>query len=248
MSNEINPYVKKVLIGTPCYSEVKNEYVSGLFTTTKKIPDMIAHCFEIGNNFIDDARNSIVDAFMQIDELSHLLFIDSDISFKSADVIDLIKYANEERKIVSGVYPRQNIDYGYIAQLLQEGCPPEDLAKFSGHVDSFGFAPIHKNSDLTEPVEVYHCMTGFMLIDKNVFLEMKNSDLGLLEYQNRDGFLSTQFFKTSLHKEHGYLGEDINFCHMYRSIGGKVWLLSWVNVGHSGSYVYERKIANRLEV
>ena len=236
-----NSFIEKVLIGTPCYNEVKNEYTSGIFTTAKRFPDKVAHCFEIGNPYVDDARNSIVDAFLQLDECSHLLFIDSDISFKSNDVFELMKHSTEEHKIVAGLYPRQKIDTEYVIEVVKQGCPPDQLNEFSGYVDQFGFAPIHNNSDLTEPIEVYHCLTGFMMIHKSVFTELKEK-VDLLEYPNRDGYISTQFFKTSLHQEQGYLGEDINFCHMYRSIGGSIWLLPWVSVGHSGSFEYKRKV------
>ena len=51
-----------------------------------------------------------------------------------------------------------------------------------------------------------------------------------------DGYLRT-YFDTSI-REGRYMSEDWNFCENWRDLGGKVWLDTKVQLGHTGSYMY----------
>ena len=104
-----------LLIATPCYGGLLYEgYMRSLLelTTILLKLNIKYNVFTIGNeSLITRARNSIVALFLGNKELTHLLFIDSDITFSPESVIRFLKF---RKPVVGGAYPKKHVDFNLI--------------------------------------------------------------------------------------------------------------------------------------
>jgi len=95
-----------------------------------------------------------------------------------------------------------------------------------------------------EPLEIWNGGTGFMMIKKDVLVQMKErlpsyvNDVKVLSGQPVDRI--TEYFACAI--EPGIerlLSEDYYFCWKAREAGYKIYAAPWVNLGHFGSYLFE---------
>lgn len=238
----------KIMLGIPTYDgSIDMEFHLSVVNTITHFKDIqFRHCI-YKNTWVASARNNIAEQFLNDPELTHLLLLDDDICWNLEDISELLKYG-QELDVVGGLYPKKEIDYNTIEQALQQGVPKEKLNEFTGLIDNGMFDPVEKNPDLTKPIEVVKLATGFTLIKKEVFTKIKeNFPENSYRRNGKDLFL---YFDTQLVKhEDGvryYYGNDTYFCYLWRQLGGKVYLLPWVNPSHIGKFKYERKIFNKL--
>lgn len=53
-----------------------------------------------------------------------------------------------------------------------------------------------------------------------------------------------EFFATTIEPEtERLLSEDYHFCRIWRKSGGKIYAAPWVTLGHSGTYIFNGRIA-----
>ena len=98
--------------------------------------------------------------------------------------------------------------------------------------------------------EVSKTGTGFMLIKRQVFEDMKQhpavkpfkSDIGLAP--ELDQHMRT-YFDTAV-RDNRYYSEDWTFCENWRDLGGKIWVDKRVMLRHAGSYVFDQNAQNEL--
>jgi hypothetical protein len=98
--------------------------------------------------------------------------------------------------------------------------------------------------------EVSKTGTGFMLIKRQVFEDMKahpavkpfKSDIGL--EPELDQHMRT-YFDTAV-RDNRYYSEDWTFCENWRDLGGKIWVDKRVMLRHTGSYVFDQNAQNEL--
>jgi hypothetical protein len=162
------------LIATPCYGEMcSSNYMRSVvslfeFAAEQKIPLGLQ---TIGNeSLITRARNQMVFNFMELEHLTHLMFIDADISFNPVDVFKLI--TSQERVSCSSLsYEGYCMGQGFGAKTVEEArrnsldyvinLPPE-IAE-SKEVKEKGSIDVKLYNGL---LEVYDAGTGFMLISR----------------------------------------------------------------------------------
>ncbi len=77
--------------------------------------------------------------------------------------------------------------------------------------------------------------TGFMLIQRRVFEELRDR---LPELCVQGNYVNV--FETAV-RAGCFLSTDYNFCALYRSIGGDVWVDKTIDLGHVGSRIYALK-------
>ncbi len=244
----------KLMIGTPAQKDVTQHFYVSMVSAVNELNNLGIKTKTqgvFGSCYIEWARNEIAHMFMndEDEQWTHLLFIDSDIGFSTNDVLELIKHSNNEEKlIVGGLYPKKEIDWNMVHYLVTQGCPPDQLKYFAANMDGDMFSPLETVSDPTIPVSVRHLPTGFMMINRKVFKRFQEAfDIAAKGYTFLYGDCDMfMYFQTDLVKgEDGhkhYVGEDTNFCNMWRSVGGKIWALPWVNLEHVGQYVYKRQM------
>lgn len=225
----------KILIGTPILDSCKPQYVDALFRTTKKYSDNISLYLEIGNNCIEDARNEIVNLFLEHSELDYLLFIDGDIEWKVEDIEELIKYNQKDQFCVTaGVYPKQLFDGESVR------CRDKDVEYYTGQINPYGLNPVNNNPNYNKPVKSYSCLSGFMLINRKTANIMNNTCES--SYKSRYGNELKLLFERTFSESEGLLGGEIYFCRKLRKLGGEIYVLPWVSLTHIGNFEYKRKM------
>ncbi len=102
----------KIFVPLICYNHSCNaEYMMSMLSLLNAVKNRGINCtfypifFE---SLISRARNASVAHFLEDEESTHLLFIDSDIIFTPDDVFKLIA-ANKD--VVAGIYPKKYITW-----------------------------------------------------------------------------------------------------------------------------------------
>ncbi len=239
---------KSLMIATPMYGGMcTGFYVNGLVEATHLLVNrgIAPRVVQIGNDsLIVRARNDLVRMFLETD-CDHLMFIDADIAFEGADVLRLL---DADKDVVCGLYPRKEIDWAQIAAAARAG-HDDDLQEYGGAflAELKFFADFgQKDAEVTGEglFEVRHGATGFMLIKRQVFEDLKPHVATYRTSTGRDAKgeylkpLTHEFFATSIDETGCLLSEDYHFCALWRKHGGKVYADPFIQLEHVGTYVY----------
>ncbi|NDG33401.1 hypothetical protein EB118_25525 [bacterium] len=243
---------KKVFIATPMYG---GQCYGGY---TKSIADFMVLCtrykiecklfFMFNESLITRARNYLADEFMRSD-YTHLLFIDSDITFNAQDILVMLHYSEDEDKdVICGPYPKKAISWEKVKAAVDKGFADKDPLALENFTGDYVFNPVDgtERIALGEPAEVKEGGTGFMLVRRNVFERM--SEL-YPERSYKPDHVRTKAFDGSREimayfdcvidpDSKRYLSEDYMFCQYARKAGLKVWMLPWLELKHTGSYTW----------
>ena len=247
---------RKIFVATPMYGGV----CGGQFC--KSIADLMSLASQYGvhvnlfflynESLITRARNYLVDEFLRSD-CTHLMFIDSDIGFDPNDVIALTVMSGFEgeendREIVCGPYPKKCISWEKIKMAVDKGFADENPQKLANYVGDYVFNPAEGQTEiaLNAPVEVLEGGTGFMMIQRKTFEKYAEAYPELMylpDHVRSDHFDGTReimcYFDALIDpKSKRYLSEDYMFCQWARDAGLKVWMCPWMNMSHTGSYVF----------
>lgn len=167
---------QKIFLATPMYGG----QCAGVYT--RSVMDLTALCkqqgiglqtyFLFNESLITRARAYCCDEFMRSD-CTHLMFIDSDISFKPIDVIALLALAtqeNNEYDVIAGPYPKKCISWEKIKVAVEKGFANENPNNLENFVGDYVFNPkARKDIPIGEPAEVLEAGTGFMMIKRSAF-------------------------------------------------------------------------------
>ena len=168
-----------LMVCTPMYGG----QCAGMFT--KSCNDLSALCMHykiplkfyylFNESLVTRARNYCCDEFMRSDS-THMIFIDSDISFNPNDVITMLAmmdHEDEDNKydILCAPYPKKCISWEKIKQAVDMGAADDDPNVLENFVGDYVFNPANgKNTiKLDKPQEVLEGGTGFMMIRREVF-------------------------------------------------------------------------------
>ena len=222
-------------VGTPCYGGMMTtEYCQSLLLLKDALQEhghKLTTVFLGNESLIQRGRNTIAHVFLQTDS-SHLLFADADIKFRPADVAKMIK---ADKGIIVGPVPMKGINW----ERVRRGAlrTQKDLSKLSG-IFAVNELEGHRMVHPTEPFQIKHGGTGFMLIRRDVFDDL-SAHVGW--YAAR-GDRVYDFFQVG-NVNHELLSEDYFFCHKYREHGGTVWAAPWCDLGHFGAYCFSGQYA-----
>lgn len=237
----------KLFIATPMYGGMcAGYYTQSLMTLQNILRDNridTAASFLFNESLIQRARNALVHGFLKTD-FTHLMFIDADIRFDAKDVLPMLL---ADKPIICGIYPKKEINWGAIHAAALAGVPPHELKKYSGSfvVNLVGYKE-EQRVEIGQPVEIWNGGTGFMLIKREVFEQLKDhvpsyindtNDLGGAIGQER----IHEFFATSIEPiGERLLSEDYHFCKIWREkCDGKVWAAPWAQLGHVGTHMFD---------
>lgn len=201
--------------------------------------------FMFNESLITRARNALVHTFLKSDA-THLMFIDSDIRFFAQDIVHMIR---ADKEIICGIYPKKEINWESVKRAMDSNVPQEELKHHTGSfvVNLIGYAG-ETTVRADTPCEIWNGGTGFMLIKRSVFNDLAdkvpsytNDVLDLNKTIEREDI--KEFFATSIEPEtNRLLSEDYHFCRIARLNDIKVWAAPWVNLAHTGSYVFEGQL------
>jgi len=233
-SNQIS-----ILVLTPSYGgQIYVGYLSSIIKLERLCKEkniIIDYEFCYNESLIPRARNTLVDKFMNSSNYTHLLFLDADIQFEPEDIIKMLEY---NKPLVGGVYPKKNINWDKITNLINNN--NEKKLTYEEIQSIIKDAVVILLDDTTinlqeEFIETRYTGTGILLIQRNVLEKMKESfPNDIYAAENTKYF---RYFDTEL-KNGIYLSEDYWFCDRWRQLGGKVYIYTKFRCKHWGTYAY----------
>jgi hypothetical protein len=247
-----------ILLATPCYG---NMMTRNFFHSVLKLKDICksvdinVDISTIGNeSLITRARNYFVSLILANPTYTHLLFIDSDITF---DPLSVVRMVQSEKMLVAGAYPKKHIDWNRASDLYK-------TEKISENVEpqlyDYAINIVTDASTQTIPIvdgflKVSYAATGFMLIKREV-LEKMVSSFPELKYTNdvtgyfngSNDNLFYAFFDCIIDdKSKRYLSEDYAFCQRWLQLGGEIWVDLLCDLSHCGSYNFRGSFLKTIE-
>ena len=258
LESEINEYLSKnkvkVCLLTPCYGSVCFvNYVICLMKTKEllekyNIELKIEFCKV--DSLVSRARNNLIAKAMSESTVTHILFIDNDITW---DPVNVIKLIIADKPLVGGVYPLKKYNWEKLSKdkdfvkktidkknnsMLKNVMDDDLLIQHSLLEYNMNYVTntIQINRNLTE---VRHIATGFMMIKRGVIEKMFQAfpntkytdDVSFLE-PNENEF-AYALFDCAVEDGH-YLSEDWLFCNRWTNLGGKIFIDVSINLTHTG--------------
>jgi hypothetical protein len=174
-----------LMVCTPMYGG----QCAGMFT--KSCNDLAALCMHykiplkfyylFNESLITRARNYCCDEFLRSDS-THMIFIDSDISFNPNDVITMLAMMDHEDEknpydILCGPYPKKCISWEKIKHAVDQGVADENPEILSKFVGDYVFNPAEGGNEIkiSEPAQVLEGGTGFMMFKKKTLETFKEA-------------------------------------------------------------------------
>lgn len=235
-----------VFLATPMYGGMcTGTYTSALMQTPLAFSQagvQLYYTYMMNESLITRARNSLTYDFLA-SNATHLMFVDADIGFNPNDIISMVK---RDVDICCGLYPKKEIHWARVAEAVGKGVPPQEL---KDHTGTFVVNLVNNERTevkINELMEIQNGGTGFMLIKREVFEALADK---VPEYTN-DMYLATdtvrtpkmikEFFTTSIDPDanNRLLSEDYHFCKLARKHGIKIHAAPWVQLSHTGTYVF----------
>lgn len=251
MTQSAAEYKGAIAICTPMYGDVAyRSYVNSvlLLADVLRVNGYAMTLYAVGEeSLITRARNTLIHQALTTKDLVGVLFLDADQGVDPNDVLSLIESGKD---IIGGIVPKKELNWAQVKNAVLMNM--EDLAQYSGHY-AVNFLD-NKSIEVTynDPIEVKHIGTGLMYVSASVFEKLKpicktykTSEIGAESVEQE----VVEFFTTSISKDtQKLLGEDHNFCEMWKSLGGSIWAAPWVKVTHSGSYTYRGSFIHTVDM
>ena len=210
----------KVHISMPCYGGMLTEstfmsFIKWANTARQLGIDWTLETM-VNESLISRARNTLTAKFLDMEDATHLFFVDADIGWEPWHLLVLL---NRDVDVIGGLYPMKTMPIKWVVN---------------------GFEGAEEGPDGLQ--EVSKAGTGFLLMKKHVFEKLKvhpavkqyKNDIGL--DPKYDQHLKT-YFDTAV-RQNRYYSEDWTFCENWRDLGGKIYVDKRVLLRHSGSYVF----------
>lgn len=255
---KIKSYVEEhkpiVCILTPCYGSMC--YVNYVYCLikTKEVFEMYGIGLKIefckNDSLISRARNNLIAKAMAMKNITHMMFIDNDITW---DPINIIKLIIADKPITGGIYPLKKYNWGTISKnrnFINEMIERKNNSNMKDFFDDdaliqyrmLNYNVNYFNNEVKiekNLAEVRHIATGFMLIKRGVIEKMMEAypstkyvdDVHFLEKNEND--YAYALFDCGVEDNH-YLSEDWMFCSRWTKMGGKLWIDVSINLSHTG--------------
>lgn len=225
---------RSLLICTPVGRDPVWRYTKSLVDTTLLLERHgVRHRvqFIVGNSNLPRARNELVAEFLATD-FTDMLMVDDDMEWRPEDVLRLLA---SDKPLIGGA-GRKRIDKSntdpavWCWRLFKDG---DRMLR----LDDFG------------AIEVRGVGTGFLLANRSVFLRMieahpdwKRNGHGVMTPAVRDAYY--RFFRFG--DDADETGEDYLFCQAWRELGGSIWVLPDIVLGHVGSHNFKGSVSEVL--
>jgi hypothetical protein len=256
--SKIEEFIKKnnphLCILTPCYGSLCYvNFVHCLMDTMNvfrqfNIPLTIEFCKN--DSLVSRARNNLIAKAMHNSSVTHMMFIDNDITWEP---IDIIKLMLSDKSLIGGVYPLKKYNWNVLTEdknsvnnilerknksqlkniISDENMIQHNLLKYNiNFLDNV----LTIENNLTK---VRHIATGFMMIKRNTIEKMAKA-FPSTKYTDDVGFLNGDenkwayaLFDCGVEDGH-YFSEDWLFCHRWSKMGGNIYLDVSINLKHTG--------------
>ena len=229
--------MKKIFVPLICYNHTcYSEYMVSMIKLVSFAKDSnldLSFYPIFSDPSVGRARNSAVSFFMQDPDNTHLLFLDSDLSFEPYDILKLIE---SDKEVISGAYPKKHICWDRIKQ-----DPSQEYVDFT----SGGAIKITEDKYL----DVEYVPPGFLLIKREVIQKIIDNHPEL-KYKNYvDGYGDGDFydlFRVGINSDGFYESGSWQFCLLWKKLGGQLLVHPEVNANHLGWHEYSGNFMKHL--
>ena len=263
IEENIKSYVSEnnpcVYILTPCFASLCYvNYVTCLMNTIAMFREynielIVEFCRN--DSLVSRARNNLVARAMGNPKMTHIMFIDNDISW---DPMDILKLMISNKNIVGGIYPLKNYNWSKLTKnpnIINELITKKNNSQFENVITNesmiqFNLLKYNVNylsTTLTiekNLTKVKHIATGFMMIQRTVIEKMSAAfpstkyvdDVNFLKSNEND--FAYALFDCGVEEGH-YFSEDWLFCHRWTKMGGSIWADVSISLNHTGIEDYQ---------
>ena len=191
------------------------------------------------------AKNCVVAKVLSDDKYTHLMFIDTNVTFSWRNIIELIL---KDKDVSGGATPKRNINWDKVKETVIKNNEIETAHLYAKSLN-YNFVPIITKTKVDnevegEPqleqqqiniednmIEVHHIKSSFMLIKRNV-LETMAERLGIMlkftnTYEEYNDDTIKEHFYSFFERErtdNGYVDEDETFCNRWSKCKGDIWV------------------------
>jgi hypothetical protein len=240
-----------IFVATPVHSDVSIHYFKACLEFQKecfvrKIPVM----FQVmKSSLVTQGRQLCVSGFME-SSCTHMLFIDSDISFNYKMIERMINF---DKEICLVPYPIKGVDHDKVKARILAG---ETLSPHLLGNQYTMSVPDPTNVKVANGfIEVVRGPAGCMLIKKEVIHKLikEYPEFTINQHTLIDGKLVTRnhmynFFDTYWNKDDKtYTGEDFYFCKLCKHAGIKMYALVDEYISHHGEYSYTGRLLDEFK-
>jgi hypothetical protein len=240
-----------IFVATPVHSDVSIHYFKACLEFQKecfvrKIPVM----FQVmKSSLVTQGRQLCVSGFME-SSCTHMLFIDSDISFNYKMIERMINF---DKEICLVPYPIKGVDHDKVKARVLAG---ETLSPHLLGNQYTMSVPDPANVKVVDGfIEVERGPAGCMLIKKEVIHKLikEYPEFTINQHTLIDGKLVTRnhmynFFDTYWNKDDKtYTGEDFYFCKLCKHAGIKMYALVDEYISHHGEYSYTGRLLDEFK-
>jgi len=240
-----------IFVATPVHSDVSIHYFKACLEFQKecfirKIPVM----FQVmKSSLVTQGRQLCVSGFME-SSCTHMLFIDSDISFNYKMIERMI---NHDKEICLVPYPIKGTDHDKVKSRILAGDTLSPHLLGNQYTMS---VPDPTNVKVTDGfIEVERGPAGCMLIKKEVIHKLikEYPEFTINQHTLIDGKLVKRnhmynFFDTYWNKDDKtYTGEDFYFCKLCKHAGIKMYALVDEYISHHGEYSYTGRLLDEFK-
>lgn len=251
----------KIMVAVPTIDDNVNYYFMRSYCSLVRLLDKngIEH-IHVKNNgsHINRIRNQLVSVFLSTD-CTHLLFLDSDVSGFENVIQSMILGILSGKDVVAGCYPIKRYNWNEIMEnkfnLSLKELQSKTLDFNINNYQSDSYDPeLLKEADENDGlIRVKHIATGCMMFKREVFLYLAdkcperkyskgvNEESPIEGYNDNlynffDSFVHTYNYKNDKTNDvtqlKQYLSEDYGFCHLWSSLGGKIYANIKESMGH----------------
>ena len=266
--DRVSEYLSKnkvcLYILTPHYGGMCHvTYMRSLMKTQDRLRELgVELHIEFCNNdsLVSRARNNLVARAMSNTNMTHILFIDNDITW---DPDSILKLLLAEKPVVGGIYPlkhynweklvntnpetpNENVIQNWIDRknqsMFKDAIPDVDLIhhRLLSYNLNLATNTMRIENNLTK---VRHIATGFMMIKRKVIEKLQQA-FPSTKYVDDVGFLQPEenkhayaLFDCGVEEGH-YFSEDWLFCHRWTKMGGEIHVEVTINLNHTGPVDY----------
>ena len=245
-----------LIILTPCYgSQCYVNYVSCLMNTMvlfNQLGLVLRVEFCRNDSLVSRARNNLIAKAMSDKNITHMLFIDADITWNPVDILKLIL---ADKNIVGGVYPIKHYEWNKLIDptknVVQEWIDKKNASQLKDAVSDqdilqhrlmrYNLNYISNTLEVANNLtKVRHLATGFMMIRRDTIEKMARAfpstkytdDVGFLKGAAENEY-AYALFDCGVEEGH-YCSEDWLFCSRWAKMGGETWVDVTINLNHCG--------------
>ncbi len=244
----MRPHIK---IATPCYGGLVSQlYMLSVVRLMQRAPDLgfdIGLSLLGGDALVSRARSTLVAAFMDSPEATHLLFIDADISFEPDQVKRLLE---ADKDFTGAFYPMKLVDWTRLPGRCVEGGEPLETAGLSYVGTLCRGEALRQDGRFATAI---YAGGGFQLVRRSAIQR-------LFDAYPETRFTATHaypapptasphlyaLFESMIDPDNGaYVSEDYAFCRRWRDLGGEIWLDLDSRLTHTGPQSFAGDFAPR---